>query len=195
MRELLDEGLIEKLRSSIKGFVGNRIRDHALAEDITHDVLLKISTRLDSLDKAERIEAWAFRIARNSIADYFRSAKPTERFQEDVHSKESVCPPRRQRRSMRSIAYEAKSPLIFDRSSRPFPRFTGKRCFSRNMTGLSQVELANRLGLSVSAAKSRVQRARAVLKAQIERCCRWSTDRYGSVIDVQARTPGDCEGC
>ena len=60
--------------------------------------------------------------------------------------------------------------------------------------GLSQVQLAKRLGLSISAAKSRVQRARAMLKEQIERCCHWSTDRYGTVIDVRPRTSCDCGG-
>ena len=194
MRELLDEGLIKKLRSSIKGFVGNRIRDHALAEDITHDVLLKITTRLDSLDKAERIEAWAFRIARNSIADYFRSAKPTEHFQEDVHSKERMSASEtdtfdEEYRLRSEIAAYIRSVV------ETLPPIHREALLLTEYDGLSQVELANRLGLSVSAAKSRVQRARAVLKAQIERCCRWSTDRYGSVIDVQARTPGDCEGC
>ena len=89
MSELLDEGVIGRLRTAIRGFVGNRIRDQASAEDITQDVLLKISTRLGSLDNGERIEAWAFRIARNSVADYFRAAKPSEHFQEGTSHKRS----------------------------------------------------------------------------------------------------------
>ena len=88
MSELLNEGVIGRLRTAIRGFVGNRIRDQASAEDITQDVLLKISTRLGSLDNGERIEAWAFRIARNSVADYFRAARPSEHFQEEIHTKD-----------------------------------------------------------------------------------------------------------
>jgi RNA polymerase sigma-70 factor, ECF subfamily len=194
MSELLDEDLIEKLHSSIRGFVGNRIRDRAWAEDVTQDVLLKISTRLDSLDKAERIEAWAFRIARNSIADYFRAAKPTEYFQEEVHSKDLVSASETE---TFDEEYRLRSEIAgYIRSVvEALPPVHREAVLLTEYDGLSQVELANRLGLSVSGAKSRVQRAREVLKAQIERCCRWSTDRYGSVIDVHPRTPGDCNGC
>jgi RNA polymerase sigma-70 factor (ECF subfamily) len=53
--------------------------------------------------------------------------------------------------------------------------------------GLSQVELAQRLGLSVSAAKSRVQRARAMVRTQIERCCHFEVDHYGTVVDCTPR--------
>ncbi len=58
--------------------------------------------------------------------------------------------------------------------------------------GVSQVELARRLGLSVSAAKSRVQRARAMVRAEMERCCRWETDRYGTAVDAQPRRADCC---
>jgi RNA polymerase sigma-70 factor (ECF subfamily) len=51
--------------------------------------------------------------------------------------------------------------------------------------GISQVELAKRIGLSVSAAKSRVQRARTQLRALIEACCQIDTDIYGNFIDCR----------
>jgi RNA polymerase sigma-70 factor (ECF subfamily) len=53
--------------------------------------------------------------------------------------------------------------------------------------GLSQVELARRLGLSVSAAKSRVQRARALVRATVDRCCHFEVDRYGTVLGYTPR--------
>ena len=53
--------------------------------------------------------------------------------------------------------------------------------------GLSQVELAGRLGLSVSAAKSRVQRARGKLRDMLLACCHIELDRRGRVIDYYER--------
>ena len=53
--------------------------------------------------------------------------------------------------------------------------------------GLTQKELAERLGLSLSGAKSRVQRARAKLKQQLLDCCHFELDRRGHVIDYQPR--------
>jgi RNA polymerase sigma-70 factor (ECF subfamily) len=49
--------------------------------------------------------------------------------------------------------------------------------------GLRQVELAERLGLYASAVKSRVQRARAMMRGTIDRCCHFDLDRCGAVVD------------
>ena len=121
MSELLDEALLERLRIAIRGFVAGRVRNTATAEDITQDVLLKISTRLDSLRGTDRIEAWAFRIAKNTISDYFRAARPTERFQGHVHSKSLISaaepeilsgglPFKRRNRYIYSIGHRGSTP-------------------------------------------------------------------------------------
>jgi RNA polymerase sigma-70 factor, ECF subfamily len=194
MSELLNEGAIGRLHTAIRGFVSNRIRDQASAEDITQDVLLKISTRLGSLDNGGRMEAWAFRIARNRVADHFRAAKPSEHFQEELHTKGLACDSEavnadEESRLRSEIAAYIRSVV------EALPPIHREALLLTEYDGLSQVQLAERLGLSVSAAKSRVQRARAMLKEQIERCCHWSTDRYGTVVDVRPRTRGDCGGC
>ena len=60
------------------------------------------------------------------------------------------------------------------------------------LEGMSQVAAAERLGLSVPGAKSRVQRGRARLRAMLLRCCEIETDRRGRVIGFETR---DGEGC
>jgi RNA polymerase sigma-70 factor, ECF subfamily len=157
-------------------------------------VLLKISTRLDSLRRTDRIEAWAFRVAKNAISDYFRAARPTEPFQENVHSKSliSAAEPDNSHEDSRlrgEIGTYIRSVI------EALPPIHKEALVLTEYEGISQVQLARRLGLSVSGAKSRVQRARAALKEEIERCCRWSTDRYGFVIDVQPRSSGNCGVC
>ena len=53
--------------------------------------------------------------------------------------------------------------------------------------GLTQVEMADSLGLSVSGAKSRVQRARTMLRDDLLECCHFEFDRRGHVIDYEPR--------
>ena len=53
--------------------------------------------------------------------------------------------------------------------------------------GLSQKELSERLSISFSGAKSRVQRARAKVKEQLLDCCQFQFDRAGRIIDYQSR--------
>ena len=59
--------------------------------------------------------------------------------------------------------------------------------------GISQVELAKRFGLTISAAKSRVQRARTRLRVLIDACCESTRTLYGNFIDCRRR--GDWLPC
>lgn len=51
--------------------------------------------------------------------------------------------------------------------------------------GLSQKELSEKLGISYSGAKSRVQRGRGKLKQLLEGCCHIEADRYGNIVDFR----------
>jgi RNA polymerase sigma-70 factor (ECF subfamily) len=57
--------------------------------------------------------------------------------------------------------------------------------------GMGQAELARRAGISLSAAKSRVQRAREKLKALLLECCHFELDRLGGIIHYEER----CASC
>jgi RNA polymerase sigma-70 factor (ECF subfamily) len=59
------------------------------------------------------------------------------------------------------------------------------------LEGLPQKEVARRLGLSLSAAKSRVQRGRERLKGVFAECCHVETDHRGSLTSYQ-RKKGEC---
>ena len=48
--------------------------------------------------------------------------------------------------------------------------------------GLPQQAVADRLGLSLSGAKSRIQRGRAMLKDVLQRCCSFELDVRGRVM-------------
>jgi RNA polymerase sigma-70 factor (ECF subfamily) len=61
--------------------------------------------------------------------------------------------------------------------------------------GLTQKELAERLGISLSGAKSRVQRGREQLKVMLHECCTFEFDRRGRVIDCTPRAEGGCKEC
>jgi RNA polymerase sigma-70 factor (ECF subfamily) len=63
-----------------------------------------------------------------------------------------------------------------------------------DLEGLTQKELAARLGLSVTGAKSRVQRARKRLKEVLLGCCHVEMDRRGNAIDY-TRKGRDCGPC
>ncbi len=176
------------LRRSLRAFIGAKVRDSALADDLAQETLLRVETRLQTLRSRDRLHAWVFQIARNTIADHFRTARKTEEFDEAAHGRwlgvEDDAPTAEDEALSRELRAYVRS--VVDR----LPPVYREAIRLIELEGLSQVDLARRLGLSVSAAKSRVQRGRLMLRREMERCCRWETDRYGTVLAVEPR--GDC---
>jgi RNA polymerase sigma-70 factor (ECF subfamily) len=61
--------------------------------------------------------------------------------------------------------------------------------------GVPQVEVASRLGISVSGMKSRVQRGRHRLASLLGECCALTLDARGLPMDYTTqRRCGDCAG-
>ena len=55
--------------------------------------------------------------------------------------------------------------------------------------------MAVRLGISLSGAKSRVQRGREQLKQMLLERCEFEFDRLGRIIDCKPRRQGACQEC
>ena len=183
---------LHQLRNAIRAFVLGRLKDAALAEDLTQETLLRLTTRLHTLRDPARLEAWVFQIARNLMADHFRSAKETEPFDEAAHAPASErSGDDRLNRDEEALRHAVTIYVQSAVEALPEPYRAALR--ATEFDGVSQVELAPRIGRSVSAAKSRVQRARAMLREEMERCCRWETDKYGAVLEVQPKQSDCCD--
>lgn len=179
-----------RLRHALRAFLGSKVRDPALADDLTQDTLLRVETRLPSLRNRDRLEAWVFQIARNTLADHYRNSRATEAFDEAAHGAllaGADAPPTAEDEAL-SVELRNYVRSVVER----LPPAYRDAVRAIELEGLSQVELARRLGLSVSAAKSRVQRGRAMLRREMERCCHWETDRYGTVLAVEPRSRCSC---
>lgn len=59
---------------------------------------------------------------------------------------------------------------------------------------IPQKDLGERIGLSVSGAKSRVQRAREKLKKMLLDCCQFELDHMGNIIEYRHKTD-KCKFC
>ena len=180
-----------RLRQALRAFIGSKVRDASLADDLAQETLLRVETRIHDLRNRDRLDAWVFQIARNTLADHFRKARETEVFDEATHGPslevsgemptvEDEALSGRLREYVRSVV--DRLPPVYREAIRLI-----------ELEGGAQVDLARRLGISVSAAKSRVQRGRAMLRKEMERCCRWETDRYGTVLAVEPRNTCSCE--
>ena len=62
------------------------------------------------------------------------------------------------------------------------------------LKGLTQKEVAQVQGTSLSGAKSRVQRGRALLKEMLADCCRLEFDHSGRLCDYERKGKA-CDAC
>ncbi len=173
------ETIWREFHAQLETFILRRVRDQALAQDLLQQVFLRVHTRIETLRDETKLNAWIYQIARNVIADYYRAQSATAPLDEDVPEPEPE-PEDMAERLAPSIRYFANALAPTYREA----------FILTEIRGMSQVELAARLGISVSGAKSRVQRARAQLKQLLLDCCHFEFDRRGSIIDYYPRV--DC---
>jgi RNA polymerase sigma-70 factor (ECF subfamily) len=176
----------QDLRAPLHRYIAARVRQPEIAEDLVQDVLLKASSHLHTLRTGAALPGWLFQIARRRVADHFRSARDTVEFQEATHT----TAPAPLEDPDETALHEGLT--VYIRSVvEGLPPIYRDALLATEYAGHTQAELARSAGITLPAAKSRVQRARALLRAEMERCCRWQADKYGHVIEV---TPRHC-GC
>jgi RNA polymerase sigma-70 factor (ECF subfamily) len=177
------EAIWEEFHRRLLGFIARRVRDHDSAEDILQDVMLRIHRHAGELEHSAAVGGWIHQIARNAIIDHYRRA-----------------PVRRERPAgIDPMPEDAPAPEV----TGPDPREELARCLEplleqlpvkyreavalTELDGLTQAEAADRLGLSTSGMKSRVQRGRAQLKDLLGDCCEIELDRRGGVTGYRPR--------
>ena len=164
----------------LRTFIAVRVGNQADAEDILQDVFLRVYAHLDALADEQRLMTWVYQIARNAIVDHHRRRRPTAPLPEAIAAPEA--PP--------DDLIPELLPGLATMLGRLSPE-DREALVLTEVEGLSQREVADRLGLSLSGAKSRVQRARKKLRHAFVECCRVELDRLGGVASYQ---PG-CDAC
>ncbi len=177
----LTEQTYLSLRGDLKSFILSRVNDSALAEDILHDVFVKVHSKMDGVKDSSKLTSWIYSIARNSITDFYRSKKPTVEI--SGFDMKDNTPERTAAQKLE------KSIRTFIKRLSPIYR---EAIILTDYKGLTQAQLAERLNLTLPAAKSRVQRARKMLKDMLLECCHFEFDKFGTIIDYHSKCCSSC---
>lgn len=177
------EAIWNKFHAPLRAFIRRRVRDRAIADDLLQEVFLRVHTRIDSLRDGTKLDAWIYQITRNVIADYYRAHRLPMPLSDDLVSSEA-----NEADEQAALALQLAPSIREMVSALPAPY--REAFLLTEINGMSQVELARQLGISVSGAKSRVQRARAHLKQMLLDCCHFEFDRLGGVVNYYPRV--DC---
>jgi RNA polymerase sigma-70 factor, ECF subfamily len=173
---------VADMTARLRGFLRRRVRDDATADDLTQETLLKVYRSRTALRDGQRLEAWLYRIARTTLIDHYRRQRPGQELPADLATEPD------------GGADDVTK--VMARSLRQFveqlPEAYREPVRLAEFEGLPLTKIAQRFGLSVTAVKSRVRRGRAMLKKQLQQCCRLEFDRMGKIIDYQRRNTARC---
>jgi len=146
--------LSRKYRPALISFFLRRVRNHADAEDLTHDVLLRVATAGDTQDIL-RPDAYVFRTAANVLRDRFRRdfVRDTALSQAlGTGPADAGIEPERILTGQESLA------TVLDALQELPPR-TRSIFILYRLENMSRPEIAGLLGISVSAVEKHVMRA------------------------------------
>ncbi|MCP4728243.1 MAG: RNA polymerase sigma factor SigZ [bacterium] len=144
----------EEYHSALYSFIQSRVSDKTIAEDILQEVFIKIHARIDTLIDSSKTRSWIYQITRNAIIDNYRTHKTFARLPDRLATTETKASD-----DARQEAAYWLFPLIEELPSR-----YKQALILHEIEGLAQKDVASTLGLSLSGAKSRVQRGREILK-------------------------------
>lgn len=174
----------QSFHKELHGYILRRVRNTSLADDILQDVFEKITRKIRQLEEVENIQEYLYKMTRNTIADTFRKRKLI--FEELAYNTSE--------QEEESNAEPPLNQIVSSCCVRPFiqqlPEKYKEAVLATDLNNISQKELAEKLDISYSGAKSRVQRGREKLKDMLQDCCNFEYDSYGNLNTKNAE---DCD--
>lgn len=173
-----------ELRSEVRRFVARRVAPDAV-DDLSQEVFLRMHEHAAELRDEARVVPWAFRIARSVVTDHLRRRRVTTSL--DAVDEPAAEEPEKNYNTEMAAWFRTMMALL--------PSEYATALELTELEGLTQKELAERMRLSLSGAKSRVQRGRKLLEGVLRACCDFELDARGNVIECSPRDGSPCKSC
>lgn len=178
----------------LRAFVRRRVSDPHAADDVAQDVLLRLYRNIERLRDEDRLDAFAYQIARNAITDHYRAKA---RGREVTSSPTSLAARIEADSDQGQQAEDGDGRQQLARCLEPLakrlPQAYKEALMLTDLGDLSQVQAARQVGLSVPGMKARVQRARAQLRELLAECCEVELDERHRIAAVERTGPCACD--
>ncbi len=153
--------------SALHQYLARRVREPADVDDLLHEIFLKMEANLSRLREPGRIAGWLYRIADNTVMDYYRKRRRWEEVPEELPAPEE------------SIDTAAELATCLRPMINALPEVYRQAVLLSEIEGMKQKVVAQKLGITHSAARSRVQRGREKLRSMMLACCHIEVDAHG----------------
>ncbi|MGS2764330.1 RNA polymerase sigma factor SigZ [Sinomicrobium sp. M5D2P9] len=170
----------KRFSGEIKGYIRNRIDNPETVKDLLQEVFAKVHLHLGDLKDEGKLRSWIYTIARNVVTDHYRKNKAEVFFPEDS----GFAEPEEEEEMTEK---DCLLPLIGN-----LPEKYRKALLLSEIQGKKQAEVAGILKISVSGAKSRIQRGRKLLQYGYMDCCDYKLNEHGYLVGEHQE---DCKVC
>ncbi len=162
-------------KNGLKYYIFKKVKNEEIANDLSHEVLMKVYNSCCSNIKIKNVSSWMFQIAHNTTIDYLKKQNKftnnvPENYDDDDYN-------------VFQEANEIIKPLM-----QLLPDKYAIPLHLSDIEEFKQKEVAQKLNLSLTATKSRIQRARNLLKEKIIECSNLEKDEKGNLISLEIRS-------
>ncbi|PCI34792.1 MAG: RNA polymerase subunit sigma [Flavobacteriaceae bacterium] len=158
-------------KNGLEFYILKKVKNKEIAKDLSHEVLLKIYNSCCSNTEIKNIRSWMFQIAHNTTIDYLKKENKFTNDIPEVFEKDEE--------NAYKDGADFIKPLI-----QLLPEKYAIPLRLSDIDGLKQANVSIHLNLSLTATKSRIQRARKLLKEKIVECCNLELDEKGNLISL-----------
>lgn len=173
-----------EFHGKLLAFIRKRVNGDAVADDVLQDVFVKIHKNIDTIRKGKKLESWVYQIARNTIIDHYRTRKEHVGLPDWLASPEPVD----------EMEGHGEISACLASLVEHLPEKYRRAVRLCDIEGRPQSDVAAMEGLSLSGAKSRIQRGRTQLKELLHDCCQCTSMNRNQFLDC-ASDGCDCGKC
>lgn len=164
-------------------FIRSKVDTPESAEDILNDVFLSLIKKTDDNDVLHNVGSWLYHVTKHKIVDYYRTKKTFEELPDDLTAEHEDVSAIRQLSAcilpmIKALPSTYQAPLILS-----------------EIEGKKYKTVADELGLTLAATKSRILRGRGKLRNSLISCCTLYRDSTGNIVDYKKNRANICQGC
>ena len=169
--------ILADFEKKLEYYVRKRISNECDAEDVLQNIIVKIHSNIGSIADAGKIYSWVFTIAHNEIIDYYRRNDHTAmELTDDMEDLNEA-----------NLSENDEVLSCVKSTINKLPEKHKQAIILTEFKNMPQKELSEKLSLSRSGTKSRIQRARKKIKELMESNCELEIERRNDVVSYQIK--------
>jgi len=151
----------KEYQRELRIFIKSRVFNKSMIDDLFHDAYIKAKTKETTLKDKRKVRSWLYQICRNVIIDYYRSNKSPHKLSEVQNEKK--------RHSRDGDDWKLIAEAVDYKISLLPPIYREAMILSVTK-GMTDKDVAQKLGISLSCLKTRIMRGRQRVKYLFETC-------------------------